>query len=123
MTKREAHAVRVQIGIRLRKMREALHLNQAGLAEDMGLQRSLYGRIERGVEEYMIDGLLMALGFWGVDILSAFKKPNGPRLNPLAELALEQLREFLAENKDAERASHALLSISSWHAALPKKKP
>jgi len=98
-------------------------MNQADLAAQMGLQRSLYGRIERGVEEYMIDGLLITLGYWGIDVLSAFRKQNGGRLNPLGELALEQLREFLAENNDAERTSHALLSISSWHAALPKKKP
>ncbi len=115
--------MRVQIGMRLRKLREALHLNQAGLAAEMGLQRSLYGRIERGVEEYMVDGLLIIMGHWGIDILTAFKKPNGARLNPMAELALEQLREFLAENKDQDRTSYALLSISSWHAALPKKKP
>lgn len=105
------------VGERLKETRKSLGLNQAEIAEAVGVTREYWGRCERGAS---VPGgeVLAALAQEGADVLYILTGNHTPRVpapDPMEQLLVTNYRECTAEDKAA------LIKDSTLYAAHVKK--
>ena len=66
-----------QVGIRIRKLREARGLSQEQLAQELGLQQSSYGRLEKNDERLTVPKLLIIAEVLKVPVAVLFGEKTG----------------------------------------------
>jgi ribosome-binding protein aMBF1 (putative translation factor) len=66
------YRLRLEVGTRIRKARQALGMSQEALAERAGLHRNYVGSIERGEREVGISRLASLIGALGLSLAEFF---------------------------------------------------
>lgn len=72
-------SVRLAFGRRVRELRKAHGYTQEGFAAASGLDRSYYGRIERGEQNVSLENISAVAGALGVPIGELFPSPDARR--------------------------------------------
>jgi len=97
-----------QVGIRIRKLREARGLNQESLAQELGLKQSSYGRLEKNDERLTVPKLLIIAEVLKVPVAVLFGEKTGNNINEnkgdnaQAQIGtiIQQDKEYIASLKD-----------------------